>query len=101
MGNNIKDVICSAIQSKKMIQFNYEDSTRVAEPYCYGKSKTGKEVLRAFQVKGGGKSGIPIGWKLFRSSKMENITVTDEYFVIGHHYGKEPVIKNLYCCIEL
>lgn len=100
MQNNIKNVICSAIQSKKMIQFNYEDSTRVAEPYCYGESKTGNEVLRAFQVKGESKSGKPIGWKLFRASKMENIAVTDEYFAIGHHYGKEPVIKNSYCCIN-
>ncbi len=100
MESNIKNVICSAIQSKQMIQFNYEDSTRIAEPYCYGESKTGNEVLRAFQVKGGSKSGIPSGWKLFRASKMENITITDEYFVIGHDYGKEPVIKNSYCCIK-
>ena len=101
MENNIKKVICSAIQSRKMIQFNYEDSTRVAEPYCYGESKMGNEVLRAFQVKGGSKSGNPVGWKLFNASKMKNVGFTDEYFAIGHHYGKEPVIKNLYCCIEL
>ena len=101
MENNIKNVICSAIQSKKMIQFNYEDSNRVAEPYCYGKSKTGNEVLRAFQVKGESKSGNPVGWKLFRASKIKNVAVTEEYFAIGHHYGKEPVIKNSYCCIKL
>ena len=101
MENNIKKVICSAIQSKQMIQFNYEDSTRVAEPYCYGQSKGGNEFLRAFQVKGHSKSGKSAGWKLFRASKMENIIVTEEYFAIGHHYGKEPVIKNAYCCIEL
>ena len=101
MEDDIKKVICSAIQSKKMIQFNYEDSTRVAEPYCYGESKAGNEVLRAFQIKGHSKSGNPVGWKLFRSSKMENIMVTDEYFAIGHHYSKEPVIKNFYCCIKL
>ena len=101
MEDNIKNVICSAIQSRKMIQFNYDDSIRVAEPYCYGKSKTDNEVLRAFQVKGESKSGNPVGWKLFGASKMKNVRVTNEYFVIGHHYGKEPVIKNLYCCIEL
>lgn len=99
MENNIKKIICSAIRSKQMIQFNYEDSTRVAEPYCYGQSKVGNEVLRAFQVKGYSKSGKSVGWKLFRSSKMENIVITDEYFAIGHHYGKEPVIKTVYCCI--
>jgi len=99
MEDNIKKVICSAIQSRQMIQFNYKDSTRVAEPYCYGQSKAGNEVLGAFQIKGQSKSGHPVGWKLFRASKMENIIITDEYFAIGHHYGKEPVIKNVYCCI--
>lgn len=101
MENSIRKLICSAIRSRKMIQFNYEDSTRVAEPYCYGEGKTGNEVLRAFQIKGESKSGNPVGWKLFKASKMENIAVTDEYFTIGHHYGKEPVIKNFYCCIGL
>ena len=101
MENNIKKVICSAVKSKQMIQFNYEDSTRVAEPYCYGQSKVGNEVLRAFQVKGHSKSGHSVGWKLFRASKMENIIITDKYFAIGHHYGKEPVIKEVYCCLEL
>jgi hypothetical protein len=99
MEDNIKKVICSAIQSKQMIQFNYEDRTRVAEPYCYGQSTAGNEVLRAFQIKGQSRSGHSVGWKLFRASKMENIIITDEYFAIGHHYGKEPVIKNVYCCI--
>ncbi len=101
MENNMKKVICSAIRSKQMIQFNYEDSTRVAEPYCYGQSNEGNEFLRAFQVKGHSKSGNPVGWKLFRASKIENIIITKDYFAIGHHYGKEPVIKNTYCCIEL
>lgn len=99
MEDNIKKVICSAIRSKQMLQFNYEDSTRVVEPYCYGQSKAGNEVLRAYQIKGHSKSGNPVGWKLFRASKMENIMVTDEYFAIGHHYGSEPVIKTTYCCI--
>lgn len=99
MENNIKKTICYAIQSKKLIQFKYEDSTRIAEPYCYGLSKEESEVLRAYQIKGGSKSGHPTGWKLFRVSKMENITISDEFFAIGHHYGKEPVIKQIYCCI--
>ena len=99
MENNIKKIICSAVKSKQMIQFNYEDSTRIAEPYCYGQSRAGNEVLRAYQIKGYSKSSNPVGWKLFRASKMENIIITDEYFTIGHHYGKEPVIKTIYCCI--
>ncbi len=101
MEENIKNVICPAIQSRQMIQFNYEDNTRVAEPYCFGQNKEGNVFLRAFQVKGKSKSGKSTGWRLFRASKIENVKITGEYFAIGHHYGKEPVIKNAYCCIEL
>jgi predicted DNA-binding transcriptional regulator YafY len=99
MQDNIKKIICSAIKSKQLIQFNYEDSTRIVEPYCYGVSGTGNEVLRAYQVKGQSKSGNPMGWKLFSASKMENIMISDEFFAIGHHYGEESVIKEIYCCI--
>jgi predicted DNA-binding transcriptional regulator YafY len=99
MQDNIKKIICSAIKSKQLIQFNYEDSTRIVEPYCYGVSGAGNEVLRAYQVKGQSKSGNPVGWKLFSASKMENIMISDEFFAIGHHYGEEPVIKEIYCGI--
>ena len=99
MKDNIKKIICSAIKSKQLIQFNYEDSTRIVEPYCYGLSKADNEVLRAYQVKGQSKSGNPIGWKLFSASKMENIIVSDEFFPIGYTYSSEPVVKKVYCCI--
>ncbi|WP_414468368.1 hypothetical protein [Methanobacterium sp. ACI-7] len=99
MKNNIKKIVCSAIKSNKLIQFNYEDSTRIVEPYCYGLSKNDKEVLRAYQIKGSSKSGHPVGWKLFSTSKMENIIISDEFFAIGHQYSTEPVIKTVYCCI--
>ncbi|MGZ7070023.1 MAG: hypothetical protein ACXVH2_01625 [Methanobacterium sp.] len=99
MINNIKKIICSAIKSRQLIQFNYEDSTRIVEPYCYGLSKNDNEVLRAYQIKGHSKSGHPVGWKLFSVSKMEDIKVSNEFFAIGHQYGAEPVIKTVYCCI--
>ncbi len=100
MEDNIKKIICSAIKSKQLIQFNYEDSTRIVEPYCYGLTKDDNEVLRAYQVKGQSKSGNTLGWKLFSASKMENIIINDEFFAIGHQYGAEPVIKEIYCCIQ-
>ena len=65
MENNIKKIICSAIKSKQLIQFNYEDSTRIVEPYCYGLTKEDNEVLRAYQVKGQSKSGNPSRMETF------------------------------------
>ncbi len=99
MKDSINELICSSINSKQILLFNYEDSTRIVEPYCYGLTKDGKEVLRAYQIKGQSKSGNPVGWKLFSVSKMENIIVSNEIFSIGHQYNEESVIKEIYCCI--
>ena len=99
MQKSNKEIICSAIKSKQLIQFNYKEGIRIVEPYCYGLSKNDKEILRAYQVKGDSKSGHPEGWKLFSASKIENIKINHELFAIGHHYGEEPIIKTIYCCI--
>jgi len=100
MKNNINSVICNAIKSKHVLKFDYENGTRIAEPYCYGKSSKGNEVLRAFQIKGDSKSGKPHGWKLFNVSKMNNVTVNREHFSMGHDYSREKRMKNIYCCIQ-
>ena len=94
-----KDIICSAIKSKQLIQFIFNNCERIVEPYCYGTSKNNKEVLRAYQIKGKSTSGKPIGWKLFDVSKIDNIKINKKLFAIGHHYGAEPTIKTKYCCI--
>ena len=99
MKKSNKNIICNAIKSKQLIQFNYEDGARIVEPYCFGLSKNDKEILRAYQVKGYSKSGNPVGWKLFNASKIKNIKINNEFFAIGHHYGAEPTIKTKYCCI--
>jgi predicted DNA-binding transcriptional regulator YafY len=99
MEENINPELCSAISSKQIIQFSYEEGTRIVEPYCYGLTKTGEEVLRVFQLKGDSKSGNPQGWKLFKVSKIKDLKVNEENFSIGHHYGAEPAIKVFYCCI--
>ena len=100
MEESNKEIICSAIKSKELIQFNYDKGTRLVEPYCFGLSKNDKEILRAYQIKGSSKSGHPEGWKLFNSSKIEDLKINNELFAIGHHYGNEPTIKTIYCCIN-
>lgn len=99
MQNNHTNKICSAIKSKYIIQFNYEEGKRIVEPYCFGLSREGNNVLRAYQIKGDSRSGKNSGWKLFSASKMKNIQKTKDLFVIGHHYTGEKIIKDKYCCI--
>ena len=72
--------ICNAIRSKNLTHFYYNGGYRTAEPYCYGISRKGNELLRAFQTGGYSESGEPANWKLFAVEKMSNITITDEEF---------------------
>ncbi|MDD4320395.1 MAG: WYL domain-containing protein [Acidaminococcaceae bacterium] len=76
----MEETICDAIENKKMLKFSYTEGERTVEPYCYGKSKTGKLVLRAFQVNGFSGSGEKEGWKLFSLEKISGLKWTGEFF---------------------
>jgi predicted DNA-binding transcriptional regulator YafY len=71
--------ICSAIQNKFLIQFDYEGTDRVIEPHCYGVLKNGNEAIRGYQVRGYSSSG-KMGWKMFDLSKTTNLEVLEETF---------------------
>jgi len=60
-----QDEICEAINSKKVISFDYHGRTRLLEPFCFGIHKsTGNKVLRGYQIGGFSESGKALGWKL-------------------------------------
>ncbi|NJE47334.1 hypothetical protein E3E35_07965 [Thermococcus sp. GR7] len=95
----MEPVICSAIRSRRIIKFYYKGGIRIVEPFCYGVSTAGNEVLRAYQIGGYSESGKPVGWKLFRISEISGLTVTDEHFE-GNRPGYNPRDKamvRIYC----
>ncbi|VVB91529.1 Uncharacterised protein [uncultured archaeon] len=47
----MKPLICTAISSKKIISFYYNGGFRTLEPFCYGVSPAGIEVLRAYPIR--------------------------------------------------
>ena len=67
--------IVSAICRREILAFVYHGERRTVEPQTYGISKTGKEVLRAYQTGRGSRVG-----KLFDVSKMTELTKTAEKF---------------------
>lgn len=73
-------IITEAIENYKLIEFNYKDEIRVVEPYTFGVSSTGKDVLSAYQVEGGSTSSDDLGWRLFSIGKIENIKISDTSF---------------------
>ena len=73
--------IKSAIHNKSLLGFTYDGFLRVVEPHTYGVDSKGHGAMRAYQVRGGSESGEYIGWKIFRTSEMRQVTVLPEHFI--------------------
>ncbi|MBI4303359.1 MAG: hypothetical protein HY665_03360 [Chloroflexi bacterium] len=111
---NIQAEICAAIGSKLLIKFRYRacnyTTICVAEPYCYGLVSHHDERLLCYQVDGYVTLGDPGGWRLFRSSGISKLEVTNEHFtpvrsglgydqryvaftkICGDVFGKTPAV---------
>jgi len=96
-----KKNILLAIKNKRCLEFYYNGGYRTAEPYCYGVSRKGNDLLRAFQTGGYSESSEPANWKLFAVEKMSNITITDEEFSGNRPEYKlnDPAMEDIYCNI--
>lgn len=92
------ELICVSIAAKNLIEFRYDDQVRTAEPYCHGYAKSGKEVLRAFQVSSA--SG-ETGWRLFSISKIEGIILTNERFAKARpeYSCEDKAMASVHCCV--
>lgn len=73
-------VIAEAIASHKLLQLDYNGSTRVVEPHIYGLDTHGHEALSAYQVTGGSLSGENIGWKTFEIGKIRHLRLLSSRF---------------------
>ena len=91
--------ICNAISNKKVIEFYFKNGPRVVEPFCYGLSKKGKEILRGFQVGGYSESKNPVGWRLFDVDYMENLIITKENFSSDRrdYNPNDSMMAQIYC----
>ncbi len=63
------------------LHFTYSGTEREVEPFCYGTSRAGDEVLRAYLISGGSGHSGEIGWQLFRLDKVENLEITEDVFL--------------------
>lgn len=97
----MNQTICSAIRSRQVIRFYYNGGFRIAEPFCYGISKAGHELLRAYQTGGYSESGEPVGWKLFRVSQISSLTLTDQRFAGARpdYNPRDPAMETIFCCV--
>ncbi|MFG0251325.1 MAG: WYL domain-containing protein [Phycisphaerales bacterium JB038] len=71
--------VLQAIRERKLLEFWYHGSSRVAEPHVYG-VQGGERHLLTFQVGGVSRSGRLPGWRRFRLAEMSSIRVLPEQF---------------------
>ena len=88
------DDISNSIKNRNVVTVYYDGDDdgkntgkglRVIEPYCYGKSKKGNMVVRAWEREGasftGSKGEQPLpGWRLFRVDKILSFRPSGEKF---------------------
>ena len=94
-------VVCDAIRRRRLLAFSYDGLPRKAEPYCHGITRSGVELLRAYQVDGGSRSGEPVGWKMFDVHKMDGLRLAGEAFAPGRadYNPDDPHMRTVHCCI--
>jgi hypothetical protein len=99
----VKEKICRAIGERKVIEFDYKDKRRVAEPYICGISAANKYVMLAYQT-GGHSSTGKFGWKLFEIANIKQLKITADEFVIAGTERKryDPIdkrIRKTFCAV--
>ena len=93
--------IASAIATRTVIEFDYNNEHRWAEPYAHGESNVGNELTRAFQIGGGSESGETSGWKLFNVAKISNLRLTPQTFADNRpgYNRNDPALVITYSCV--
>lgn len=73
-------LVCDAIRTRSLLEFDYHGFWRVVAPYCHGFSTRGVEVLRAVQVRGASSSGGLGFGKLWVVADLVGLRLTGEHF---------------------
>jgi hypothetical protein len=100
----IRGTLWASIQARRIIEFCYHGGYRTVEPFALGIVRHGNadnESLLCYQIGGCSDLNEAVGWKLYRASEMEDVSVSDEQFS-GDRPGYDPnkidMVK-IHCCI--
>lgn len=81
-GSSIDQLLRTAITSKRLIQFDYDDYLRIAEPHDYG-TIGGEKQLLICQIGGESRSGKIPDWRLVRVAAMKGVRILNKGFAGG------------------
>jgi predicted DNA-binding transcriptional regulator YafY len=90
----LHNVLYGAIQTKRLIRFQYKSKERIVEPHDYGIQK-GVSRLLSWQVAGQSSSRIP-GWRWFDVAEMQDIELLERSFpgnrnISGKHHEWDEI----------
>lgn len=96
--------ICEAIRNRNVVQFNYTGNSvvgiRTVEPHQVGYSKAGNLTLSAWFLSGASESGEGPGFRLYRLSDIDTLSVLDQHFDgprPDYKPGPNKIIHNVQC----
>jgi hypothetical protein len=97
-----ESLLCRAIRTRSVLEFEYDGLHRVVHPYCHGETPRGQETLRAVQIAGESRSGA-IGYgKLWTVARIGRLHVTGETFVPDDpdYHPDDTALAHIHCRIE-
>jgi hypothetical protein len=92
-------IICEAIEKRRLLQFSYEDLTRIVEPHLFGRKTSGNDALSGYLVGGYTESDNEPYWRSFLVEKMEFVIMLEETFESARE-GYNPddaTMTEIYC----
>lgn len=92
-------IICEAIEKKRLLQFSYDELTRIVEPHLFGRKTSGNDALSAYLVGGYTESDSAPYWRSFLVEKMEFVIMLDETFSGARegYNAKDESMVEIYC----
>ena len=67
----VRELICEAIRSKRLLRFSYGNHTRVVEPHLFGRDSADHDVLSAYLVRGYSESRQKPYWRFYLLSDVK------------------------------
>ena len=97
----MNSLICEAIEKRRLLQFSYDDLTRIVEPHLFGRKTSGKDALSAYMVEGYTESDHEPYWRNYSVEKMEFIVMLDETFSAARdgYNPDDKTMEEIYCSV--
>lgn len=97
----MENIIREAIANKQLLEFIYKDELRIVEPYTFGVTTKGNDVLSGYQIDGESTSSNELGWRLFTLDKIDNLNLLEDDFSgdRDEYNPNDSRMSHIYCTL--